>query len=308
MSIDLEAELVTHRPALLRHCYRMMGSYAEAEELVQDVLERAWRLRSSYRGESSVQRWLYAIATNGCINALAQRRRRRELPQLESAPIADESMLGQPEPDLERWLTPAPDSRLFPAADEALEARESVAIAFVALLQRVPARQRAVLLLKDVLGWPADEIASTLEISVSSVNSALHRARANVRRETSVTNEPSSETLDAFLGAWTARDVNALVALLRDDVTLAMPPWAAWFLGVAHAGQFLRSERFRAVWARLTRVAHTRANGLPALAFFRTEAGVQVPHALLVARFCAERAAEMTVFIGAGNFAGFDIS
>jgi len=308
VSTDLEAALVSLRPALLRHCYRMMGSFAEAEELVQDVLERAWKVRSTYRGEAPAQRWLYAIATNACIDALAQRRRRRELPQLESAPLADDSLLGEPEPEPERWLTPAADRTLFAAPDEALESRETVALAFVALLQRLPARQRAVLVLKDILDWSAEEIASTLGLSVSSVSSALHRARANVQRDSGATEEPSTETLSAFLRVWSRHDVDGLVALLRDDVTLAMPPWAAWFAGVSLAGRFLRSARFGAVWSRLTRVVPTRANGLPALAFFRTDAGVDVPHALLVARFRAERVAEMTVFIGAGNFAGFDFS
>ena len=305
VSRDLDADLAHYRPALLRHCYRMMGSFAEAEELVQDSLERAWRAQSSYRGDAPVQRWLYAIATNLCIDAL-DRRRRRDLPQLESAPVSDEDALGEPEPDSDRWLTPAADASLFPTPDDAVESRQSVALAFVALLQRVPPRQRAVLLLKDVLDWSAGDIAQAVGLSEASVNSALHRARTSIRREVPTTNEPSRQTLGAFVRAWEARDVEALVALLRDDVTLAMPPWAAWLRGVRSVDRFLRSARFESVWKRLSRVVPTRANGLPALAFFRSEAGADTPHAMLVAAFDGEQVAEMTVFIGAGHFAGFE--
>ncbi len=308
MTTDIEAALAAHRPALLRHCYRMVGSFAEAEDLVQDVLERAWKASSSYRGEATVQRWLYAIATNTCINALAQPRRKRELPQLEGEPLLDEGALGEPDRVSERWVTPAPDASLFPSPGEATEARETVALAFVALLQRVPPRQRAVLLLKDVLGWSAEEIVDALGLSLSSVNSALHRARASIQREGPTASEPSPESLRAFVRAWEARDLDALLHLLREDVVLAMPPWVAWFRGLDVVARFLGSERFGAVWSRLTRVRVTRANGLPALAFYRTEGGVVVPHAILVARFVADRVVDMTVFIGAGNFTGFDFS
>jgi len=305
VSNAFEDALVEHRPALLRHCYRMVGCFAEAEELVQDALERAWRSSASYRGEASLQRWLYAIVTNVCIDALAQRRR-RELPQLESAPLDDEAALGEPEAEPQRWLTPAADRRLFPRPDEATESRETVALAFVALLQRLPPRQRAVFLLKDVLDWSADEIAQALGLTLGSVNSALHRARATVQREPAVTDEPPPEALAAFVRAWEQRDVDALVALLRDDVTLAMPPWATWLCGAPTVGRFLGSARFASVWARFARVTPTRANGLPALAFFRRETAREAPHAILVARFAAGRIAEMTVFVGEANFEGFE--
>ncbi len=308
MTTDIEAALALHRPALLRHCYRMVGSFAEAEDLVQDVLERAWKASSSYRGEASVQRWLYAIATNTCLNALAQPRRKRELPQLEGEPIIDEAALGEPERASDRWVTPAPDACLFPSPGEATESRETVALAFVALLQRVPPRQRAVLLLKDVLGWSAEEIAHALGLTLSSVNSALLRARASIQRETPTAKEPSPDALRAFVSAWETRNLDALLRLLRDDIALAMPPWIAWFRGRAVVSRFLGSERFGAVWARLTRVELTRANGLPALAFFRNEGGVDVPHAILVPRFVADQVVEMTVFIGLGYFKGFEFS
>ena len=153
-----------HRPALLRHCYRMLGSFEEAEDVVQDVLLRAWRSRDSYAGDAPVAHWLMRIATNACLNALT-RSRPRALPQLDREPDAPLA-----EREVATWVTPAPDARLFPDPARAAEAREEVALAFIALLQRLPPKQRAVLLLKDVVGWPAEEIASALTLTVSSVN------------------------------------------------------------------------------------------------------------------------------------------
>lgn len=301
---DLQAALAAHRPALLRHCYRMLGSFADADDVVQETLERAWNARAEYRGTAPIQRWLYAIATNTCLNALA-RRRRRALPQLESSPAADDSALGETEAD--RWLTPAADHQLFPDPAELAESRETVTLAFVALLQRLSPRQRAVLLLKDVLGWPADEIATALGLSVSAVNSALHRGRETITFEKQPADEPSPEILSAFVRAWETRDLDALVQLLRSDVTLAMPPYAAWFQGAETVLRFFGSARLGAFWARLARVEVTRANGLPALAFFRSLEGVALPHSIMVTRFQGSHVAEMTVFIGPTHFEGFDL-
>jgi RNA polymerase sigma-70 factor (ECF subfamily) len=301
---DFEAALALHRPALLRHCYRMLGSFAEAEDLAQDTLQRAWKARAEYRGDASIQRWLYAIATNACLNALAQRKR-RGLPQLETAPAGDDYVLGELE--AERWITPAADARLFPDASEAAESRELVALAFVALLQRVPARQRAALLLKDVLGWSAEEIAGALGLSVSSVNSAILRARETVARDKPGAEEPAPETLRAFVHAWETRDLDALIALLRRDVKLAMPPHAVWFEGRDAVASFFRSARFAPFLSSLVHVDATRANGGPACVFYVLRDGVSQPHALMVARFLGGRAAEMTTFIGPSYFAGFEL-
>lgn len=296
MDLDLHTALTTHRPALLRHCYRMLGSFAEAEDLVQDTVEKAWKARETYEGTAPVERWLYAIATNGCLNVLAQRRR-RALPQLEQDPAGDDYSFGETE--AERWVTPAPDSRLFPDASEVTEARETVALAFIALLQRVPARQRAALLLKDVLGWSADEIADALGLSVPSVNSAIHRAREGVARVPEQADEPLPETVRAFVRAWETRDLDALVALLRRDVVLAMPPHALWFRGVDAIVGFLRTPGFSAFWSSVERLQVTRANGLPAVVFHRTLSGGQSSrHSVMVVRFEGERVAEMTTFIG----------
>src|SRR5437868_8437591 len=168
---DSFAEL---RPALLRHCYRMLGSFEEAEDVVQDALLRAWRARDTYAGDAPLAHWLMRIATNACLNALT-RGRPRALPQLDRDP--DAPLM---EHDTAAWVTPAPDARLYPDPARAAEAREQVALAFIALLQRLPPKPRAVLLLKDVVGWSAEEIASALELTLPSVNSALHRARQTV--------------------------------------------------------------------------------------------------------------------------------
>ena len=299
-----DAALAQHRAALLRHCYRMLGSFAEAEDLVQDTLERAWKARESYRGTAPVQRWLYSIATNACLNALATRKR-RGLPQSESRPVTDDYTLG--ETDADRWITPAPDHRLFPDPREAAESRESVALAFIALAQRVPPRQRAALLLKDVLGWTSGEIAEALGLSTAAVNSALHRGREAVARTPTRADEPSPETLRAFVRAWEARDLGALVALLRRDATLAMPPHAVWFSGVEAVARFFQTPGFQRFWARLAGLPVARANGLPALGFRRTlDDGTIAPHSIMVVRFTGNRVAEMTTFIGANNFRGFE--
>lgn len=305
MGSELEAAFVSLRPALLRHCYRMLGSLAEAEDLVSETFERAWKVRGDFRGIAPVERWLYAIATNSCINAVA-RRRRRELPQLESHPTQNPSALGEME--RERWISPAPDSCLFQDPSEQVEQRETVALAFIALLQRLPPRQRAVLVLRDVLGWSAEETSGALSLSVASVNSALLRARAGVAMERAAADEPPKETVEAFVRAWEIRDLDSLVGLLRAEVTLAMPPYPAWFRGLDAVVEFFRAGRFQAFWATLTHVEATRANGRPAFAFLREVAGSTAPHSIMVASFRAGQVSEMTVFIGASYFKGFKLS
>jgi RNA polymerase sigma-70 factor (ECF subfamily) len=300
---DAFAEL---RPALLRHCYRMLGSFEEAEDTVQDVLVRAWRARDTYAGDAPLEHWLMRIATNACLNFLT-RARPRALPQLEREPIVP----GGPLQELEAaaWVTPAPDARLFPDPARAAEAREQVALAFVALLQRLPPRQRAVLLLKDVVGWSAEEIASALELTVSSVNSALHRARETVSaRPREPAGDPPPEVLDAYLRSWETRDLDSLVALLRKDVVFAMPPHGAWFHGAESLAAFLRMPPFSLRWARGLRATHTRANGQPALAiYFPGDDGVFRLHSIQVVRFEDGAVAEATNFIGAYYLRGFDL-
>jgi RNA polymerase sigma-70 factor (ECF subfamily) len=304
MTTDFEGSLEAHRAALLRHCYRMLASLDEAEDAVQESLVRAWKARATYRGEAPFERWLYAISTRVCLDAL-RHRRRRGLPQLDGLPAGDEFTLVETDPSV--WIEPAPDARLFPDGEVATDRRESIALAFVALLQELPPKQRAVLILKDVLGWPAEDIATALGLSLSSVNSALHRARAIPTRADRPHAEPAPERLAAFVRAWEERDLDALVELLQEDVVLAMPPYAVWLRGPRAVARLFGSPRFVAFWSSVQRIVPVRANGLPAFVFHRALAdGEIVPHAVLVARFVAGSVAEMTAFIGPSFVRAFD--
>lgn len=291
MAADFETVLAAVRPALLRHCYRLVGRFDDAEDLVQETLARAWSAKAGFRGAAPMKRWLFTIATNTCLNAL-ERRRRLTLPQLEVAPSGADFTLVEGEPSA--FISPAPDALLLPNAEESLERRETVALAFIAVLQRVPPRQRAAVLLKDVLGWSADEIAEALALTVSSVNSALHRGREALSTVELRHDEPAPQTLERFLRAWHTHDLDALVALLRRDVELAMPPWAMWFRGVEAVRAFFTSPRFETFWAGGVQLAPTRANGAPAFVFSRAGA----LHSVMVLRFVDDAVASMDVFVG----------
>jgi RNA polymerase sigma-70 factor (ECF subfamily) len=295
-----------HRAELLRHCYRMLGCFADAEGLVQDTLLRAWRSRATYSGEAPLRHWLMRIATNACLNAL-DRQRPRRWPQLD----VEAAIEGAPLHALEtaHWVTPAPDARLFPRPDTALEQREQVSLAFLALLQRLPPKQRAALLLKDVVGWSSQEIAQTLELTPSSVNSALHRARETMAAAPGDRPaEPEPEILAKYVRCWEERDLEGLIGMMRQDIAFAMPPFATWFRGVAAVRGFLESPRFSTFWSRGLVALPTRANGLPALAWYTPGAdGDRRLHSIHVMRFKAARLAEATNFIGAYYLQGFDL-
>ena len=289
-----------HRPELLRHCYRMLGSFADAEDVVQEVLLSAWNAREQYRGDVPVAHWLMRIATNRCLDEIA-RRKRRGLPQLEREPAASYDHVEQLE--AADWITPAPD--------DALESREGVALAFIALLQRLPPKQRAAVLLKDVVGWSAEEIAEALELSVSSTNSALHRARESlaVARPPSWhdrRSQPSPDVLRAYVRSWEDHDLETLVSLLCNDVTLAMPPHATWFHGPIVA-EFFGSQRFSGFWTRGRHVVTARANDQLALAFYAKADDAFVPHSIQLVAFVDDRVAEMVQFLGAHYFRGFQL-
>ncbi|HEX7662856.1 MAG TPA: RNA polymerase subunit sigma-70 [Polyangiaceae bacterium] len=305
MARDFEAELGEHRPDLLRHCYRMLGAFADAEDVVQDVLANAWKSRASFSGDVPIRHWLMRMATNACLNELG-RRKRRTLPQLEREAATSFDVLEEVEAST--WITPAPDSRLFGAAP-VLEARETVALAFIALLQRLPPRQRAALLLKDVVGFSTDEIATALETTVPSIESALHRAREGIalpRPTSSSRNEPSASTLRAYVRSWEERDLDTLVGLLKDDAVFAMPPHSVWVRG-SSVGDFFRSPKLAPFWARTTRVLETRANDGVALAFYTLDGDTFVRHSVQLARFDGDRLAEGIQFIGARYLEGFDV-
>lgn len=231
---ELEELMRRHRRELLAHCYRMVGSASEAEDLVQETYLRAWRSYDRFEGRSSVRTWLYRIATNVCLSNL-EGRDRRPLPTGLGAPS-----LPAEAPLVERevpWLGPLPDAMVAPAdpADVAVE-MDSVRLAFVAALQHLPARQRAVLILCEVLRWSAAEVAEALGTTVPAVNSALQRARATIgSRDLSAAPEPLDQRqrrmLDAYVAAFWRKDVDAIAALLTHDAIWEMPPWEGWYQG-----------------------------------------------------------------------------
>src|SRR5215475_6028617 len=228
------------RPELLAHCYRMLGSVDEAEDQVQETLLRAWRSFGDFEGRSSLRTWLYRIATNSCLRAL-ENRARRPLPSGLGGPGTDpDRPVGRAKDEI-AWLQPFPDSMLGTGqADPAsvVTSRASMRLALIAALQYLPPRQRAVLILRDVLGWHAAEVANLLGLTPAATNSLLQRARARLRQaapDTEQVREPAEASeralLDAYAEAFASADVGALTKLLRDDAVLEMPPQPTWFAG-----------------------------------------------------------------------------
>ena len=252
-----------HLRALHLHSYRMLGSYTEAEEAVQEAMLRAWRGLSGFEGRAPLRHWLYRITTTTCLKMISRRDR---------SPITTTDVA---------WLQPYPDSlldRLIDTdADPAaiVDHRESVALAFIAALQLLPGGQRAVLILRDVLEWPSRDVADLLGTTVAGVNSALQRAHANVARTTGAPGaavpRPLSErehrVVDAFMRAWQDCDIPALAALLREDATLSMPPQQIHIVGRGHVADFFATVP-AAGRLDLIRLVATRANGHPALAAY----------------------------------------
>lgn len=231
-----------HRAALTGHCYRMLGSVVDAEDAVQEAMLRAWKHRDSFRQQSSTRTWLYRIATNVCLDTLGSAERRRHRPvDTTPAPATVRDDMPLSRHPHEHWVEPIPDSMALPPEESTDPAeyailRESIRLAFVAALQYLPPRQRAVLLLTQVLNWSAAETAGSLGMSVAAVNSALQRARATLeaRNPAVVPREPTAEQralLDRYLAAFEAYDVVALTALLHEEVTLSMPPFDLWLRG-----------------------------------------------------------------------------
>jgi RNA polymerase sigma-70 factor (ECF subfamily) len=303
------------------HCYRMLGSTHDAEDLVQETYVRAWRSFERFEG-GSFRAWLYRIATNACLTALASKKRaRRWMPDQRAQPT-DQMPDGRPARDVD-WLEPYPDSYLEGIADEALnpEARyssdEAVQLAFVAAIQYLPPRQRAALLLCDVLGWTAAEVSDLLGDSTASVNSALQRARETLakrypRTQPSVTalRDPGQqELLGRYLQAWEALDLGSLVALLREDAIYTMPPLPQWYAGREAIGTF-----FTRAWKRYRgfHMVPTAANRQPAFAAYsRLGAESQwSAHSIHVLTLENNQVARLTLFVPADRsqqFRAFDL-
>ncbi|MEU4607406.1 RNA polymerase subunit sigma-70 [Kribbella sp. NPDC023972] len=266
-----------YRPELLVHCYRLLGSYDDAEEMVQETFLRAWRARESFEGRSSLRAWLYRIATNACIDDV--RRPQRVLPyQLEPASFPATAL---PAREDVPWLQPFPDVRLDDSQepDAVVVRRETIELAFLVAIQHLPPRQRAVLIFRDVLGWSARETAEAVSLTVAAVNSALQRARPVLRDHlpshrsewsASSSSAVEQELLRKYMAAWDAADPAALAALMHEDVRLTMPPYPFWFEGRTTAHRVLAANldpsgnTYRGTW----RFLPTTLNHQPTLAAY----------------------------------------
>jgi RNA polymerase sigma-70 factor (ECF subfamily) len=275
-AVDI-GDLERHRRELTAYCYRMLGSPFEADDAVQDTLLRAWRGLDRFEGRATVRSWLYRIATNVCLDMLKGRQRRARPMDLGPAGGPD-GPVGEMLPEV-TWVEPVPDVRVAPEGDPAAvaESRETIRLAFIAALQRLPPRQRAVLILCEVLRWQAAEVAELLETSVASVNSALQRARATLRASDADPAEAppplgaaERELLDRYVAAFERYDMDALTALIREDATQSMPPFPLWLRGRDNLVRFWLGP---GAGCRGSRVIPTvSANGTPAFAQYRRSA------------------------------------
>jgi RNA polymerase sigma-70 factor (ECF subfamily) len=295
------AQLEAHRAELTGHCYRMLGSPMDADDAVQEAMIRAWRSLDRFDGRASLRTWLYRIATNVCLDALASRPRRARPMEESPAGSADDPLVQHPRT---HWLEPIPDDLAVPAGADPSELavlRESIRLAFVAALQRLPPKQRAVLLLMEVLGWSAAEVAESLDISVAAVNSALQRARATLASCNASVPAPISESqsqlLDRYVDAFQRYDVDQLTSLLCEDATFSMPPYALWLRGPEAVHGWLLG---RGSGCRGSRLVPTAACGSPAFGQYRPSPdGGFKPWALIVLELSGDRIAGWNTFLDA---------
>jgi RNA polymerase sigma-70 factor (ECF subfamily) len=300
---ELDPRLLEHRRELTGYCYRMLGSSFDAEDAVQETMVRAWRGLDRFEGRSALRSWLYRIATNVCMDTLSGRQRRAlpmDLSGTSWQPV--EASLAAKRP-ADAWVEPVLDRQVVAEdADPAEQAvaRESIRLAFVAALQHLPPRQRAVLLLRDVLRWHADEVATLLESTVASVNSALQRARATLAAVGGELDErpldaDHRDLLDRYLDAFLRYDIEAFVQLLHEDATQHMPPFEMWLRGREDIGTWMLGPGSA---CRNSRLIEVSANGSPAFAQYRpTEAGGHVPWALHVLEVVDGRIAHVSSFL-----------
>ncbi|MFI5083369.1 MAG: sigma-70 family RNA polymerase sigma factor [Streptosporangiales bacterium] len=303
------------RGELLAHCYRMLGSAEEAEDLVQETYLRAWRSYEGFEGRASVRTWLYRIATNACLTAI-ERRGRRPLPSGLGGPAGDPEAPVVAGPEVP-WLQPLPDALLAgEQTDPASVAvsREGIRLAFVAALQYLSARQRAVLIMRDVLQWPAAEAAELLGMTTTAVNSGLRRARAQLAEVLPAEDELAEPAdpvrralLDRFAAAFENADVSGLAELLREDVALEMPPLLTWFAGRADVTRFFASSPVFAAPGQL-RLVPVMANGQPSFAAYQREPdGAYRAYAITVPTVTATGIAQIVTFFNPDLFGSFGL-
>jgi RNA polymerase sigma-70 factor, ECF subfamily len=302
-----------YRRGLLVHCYRMLGSLHDAEDLVQETLLRAWEKRATLTSPGSYRAWLYRIATNQCLNTLT-RVPRRSLPP-ETHPVTDPSSPVPPRLREPIWLEPFPDELLADQhsdpQDRVLQ-RERTTLAFLVALQHLTPAQRAILLLREVLDWPAVEVAEWLHLSVPAVNSALQRARRELQQLHEGSEAPLAEPgphvhtlLDRYVALWEQADIPGLVALLREDAWFTMPPIPVWFQGRAAIATRLSTSIFTP--GRQWRLLPTRANGSPAFGLYRreAEAGVYQLFGLVVLGVVGEQIGSLVAFLELSSLSSF---
>lgn len=303
-----------HERELRAYCYRMAGTLDEADDLLQESLVRAWRGLAGFEGRSSLRTWLYRVAWSACVDALAAKPPRKLTvdlgpPQDPSDPI--------PPPEDDGWIEPCP-AALYTHDAESPEARytarESVGLAFLAALQLLPPKQRAMLLARDVLGWSAEECAESFDLSAAAVNSALSRARETIDARASkwrpkLPSEPAARALlTRYVDAWERADVDALVSLLHEDATLSMPPLPMWLRGPRAIGLSIGAMVFTPDARGAFRMLPTEANGVPAFAAYcRDPQGEFRPRALHLLGIGVASIEEVTAFLDPGLFAGFDL-
>ena len=314
-SEEFERLTDSFRPELLAYCYRMLGSVHDAEDQVQETLFRAWRSFGQFEGRASLRTWLYRIATNECLRAIGKRGR-RPLPSGLAGPGEDpEGPLAEAMWEV-AWLQPIPDALLRPeSADPASVAtsRANIRLALIAALQHLPARQRAVLILRDVLGWRAAEVAELLGTTTGAANGVLQRARAQLQQVAPAEDElrepadPRDRALlNRYATAFENADITALTDMLREDAVFEMPPLPAWFAGRDQIGRFLHSHILRQ--PGLFTMIPTAANGQPALAgYLRGRDGVPRAHAVQVLTLNASRVARIVAFLDPGVVAAFGL-
>ncbi len=313
-TVDLELELETYRRELTGYCYRMLGSGFEAEDAVQEAMVRAWRAIDTFEGRASLRSWLYRIATNVCLDMIqGPQRRARPMdlgPSSTAAAVIPDSL---PETS---WLLPVPDATVGPTGSDPGEVaayRESIRLAFVAALQHLPPRQRAILILREVLRWQASEVAELLDTTVVSVNSALQRARATLAAagvsidasEPGVLDAEQQELLARYVDAFERYDIDAFVSLLHEDATFSMPPHPMWLRGPGEVAQWLGGQ---GIGCRGSRLVATAANGCAAFGSYRPAGpGAHEPFALQVIETSGGRVTAIHNFLFPEIFAAFGL-